>query len=65
MTYHKLHFQQMPHADVSNPVWSNNDCCYSILVERENLSPYTVIADLTGNILMTLDIPGSVIQWIQ
>lgn len=61
----QLKFQQMPHADVSNPVWSNNDCCYSILVEPENLFPYTAIADLRGNILMTLDLPGSVSQWIK
>jgi len=61
----QLQLQQIPHADLSNPVWSNNNCCYSLLVERENLSPYTVIADLTGNILITLNVPGSVIQWIK
>lgn len=60
-----LPLKQLPDVSLVNPVWSSDSCCYYVRVEQDNIYQYTVIADLDGNILRTLDIQGAVLQWIQ
>ncbi len=60
-----LQLKQLPDASLVNSVWSSDSCCYYVRVEQDNIYQYTVIADLAGNILRTLDIQGTVLQWIK
>lgn len=60
-----LSLQQLPNASYTNPVWSNDTCCLYVYVEPEGLYPHTVIADSAGNIILTLDIQGTVFQWVK
>lgn len=60
-----LQLKQLPDASLVNPVWSSDSCCYYVRVEQDNIYQYTVMADLAGNILRTLDIQGTVLQWIK
>lgn len=60
-----LQLQQFPNASYTNPVWSNDNCCYYIHVEQEGFYQHTLIADLTGNIMRNLDIQGTVVQWVK
>lgn len=60
-----LQLKQLPDSSYVNPVWSSDSCCYYVGVEQDNIYQYTVVADLAGNILRTLDIQGAVLQWIK
>ncbi len=61
----QLQLQQLSNVSYTNPVWSSDNCCYYIHVEQDDLYQHTVIADLTGNIMLTLDIQGTVLQWVK
>jgi Tol biopolymer transport system component len=57
---------QIPNASITNPVWSNDNCCYYVHVEQDKLyAENTAIVDSMGNIVLVLDIQGSVIQWVK
>lgn len=60
-----LQLQQLPNASYTNPVWSNDNCCYYIHVEQDGFHQHTLIADLTGNVMLNLDIQGTVLQWVK
>ncbi len=60
-----LQLQQFPNASYANPVWSNDNCCYYVQVEQDGFHQHTLIADLTGSIMLILDIQGTVLQWIK
>lgn len=60
-----LQLQQLPNASYTNPVWSNNNCCYYIHVEQDGFYQHTLLADLTGNVILNLDIQGTVLQWVK
>ncbi|GJQ53310.1 MAG: hypothetical protein HKUEN02_21570 [Anaerolineaceae bacterium] len=60
-----LQLQQLPNASYTNPVWSNDNCCYYIHVEQDGFYQHTLLADLTGNVILNLDIQGTVLQWVK
>jgi len=60
-----LLLQELPNASYTNPVWSNDNCCYYIHVEQDGFYQHTLIADLTGNVILNLDIQGTVLQWVK
>lgn len=60
-----LLLQELPNASYTNPVWSNDNCCYYIHVEQDGFYQHTLIADLTGNVMLNLDIQGAVLQWVK
>ncbi|GAB4415575.1 MAG: hypothetical protein Kow002_00740 [Anaerolineales bacterium] len=52
-------------ASLTNPVWSNDNCCFYVHAEQNDHDQYTVIANLKGSIIETLSFPGYVIQWVE
>lgn len=60
-----LELQQLPNESYTNPVWSGDGCCYYIHVEQDGLYQHTLLVDLTGNVMLNLEIQGTVLQWIK
>jgi hypothetical protein len=60
-----LQLQQLPNASYTNPVWSSDNCCYYIHVEQDGFYQHTLLADLTGNVILNLDIQGTILQWVK
>jgi dipeptidyl aminopeptidase/acylaminoacyl peptidase len=61
----QLPIQQLPNASYTNPVWSSDNCCYYIHVEQDGFYQHTLLADLTGNVILNLDIQGTILQWVK
>lgn len=58
-----LELDGWPNASYTDPVWSDEACCYYVHVQQAN-SQRTLLVDLSGKVLLSLEIEGIVFQFI-